>query len=1087
MCFIVQSCLGKRPQSPAVLAQVTLAFILLFSGLFVAAPAVGAEPPPPFELLLTFDNPPLTPLDGLVEDTRGGFFGITVGGGSYAVSSRPDSTTGHTLKRGAIFYFDPSGRLDKLYSLPLSLTDAGTSYPTVSFLSGPTLVSSPLLPNDFLYGLLSIRDGFSEATVLYHFDLAKNETTILRRFDPVTDGARPVGPLVEANQSIFGVLQGGAPGGSGAVFRFGIDRSYEQVHAFSGGPSDGGYPQGGLVLHNDYLYGTTSQGGQKGRGTLYRIPASGGILQVLHHFDLDTEGLSFGELSVGPDGLIYGANYTRGPEGCGTVYRFDPITAIPDNTELDILHSFSCDDSPSIPIGGGVVTTAAYYGATSEDPCTVYRLDLQSLEPKVLHTFPEDARCQGSLRLATDGFIYGQTGARNPSAALFTDIGPEQGRIFKINPVTDEVEVLYRLGTERPGRRPQALAQTADGAFYGTLRFGGRENRGTLYSHTLDGDFRVAYTFDDGAVGPDTITTLIEGSDNRLWGTQSDSGPQATGRVFAFDPAAGTFDVIREMPYYGESKPHGALIESPTSPGTFFGNSAGISPWVSNGYPYMVHDSGAGEPLWTDDQLRAYGVWSAIPVGKLWEANGALYGVYKEWGYSYYVFLAGGVFRINPNASVEVLKRFRFGEAWEPTAGLTERVHPSGNSTLFGTSKRGGQWNRGALYSITLDGTYRTIHSFPGAPDGEGPRAGLTHGPGGLLYGTTVRGGPEDFGTIFALTHDEQVLTLHEFDYGNGAHPDTGLLVGQDGALYGVTPYGGPDGGGVVYRIHVAPTADAGGPYSVAEGDSINVPLTATGTDPRGGGLTYVWDLDGDGTFETPGPDANFELSSADGPSMESVDVQVTNDLAISTTATAQVEIYNVAPTATLTATPATGLIVGDCFNLELLDPFDPSTADVDAGFTYSFDCDGDGTFEIEGTSPNVVCHTTAAGVVAAHGRIADKDGDSSEVSLMVEVFSPGQSIRTLLISTVEELYATGVIGRGQAWFLLGSLRVAAFVHDRFGPRPAARVLGGFVNLVEFFVRRGWLPPDVGELLTTLARRVIDALLGGGGVGCPVP
>ena len=153
------------------------------------------------------------------------------------------------------------------------------------------------------------------------------------------------------------------------------------------------------------------------------------------------------------------------------------------------------------------------------------------------------------------------------------------------------------------------------------------------------------------------------------------------------------------MPYLKESKPHGALIESPTSPGTFFGNSAGISPWVSNGYPYIVHESGGGGPLWDDDQLRPYGVWSAIPVGKLWEDNGALYGVYKEWGFSFYTFLSGGVFRINPDASVEVLRRFRFGEAWEPTAGLTEG-QPRSQPLLFGTSKRGGIRNRGALYSV---------------------------------------------------------------------------------------------------------------------------------------------------------------------------------------------------------------------------------------------------------------------------------------------------------------------------------------------------------------------------------------------------
>lgn len=47
------------------------------------------------------------------------------------------------------------------------------------------------------------------------------------------------------------------------------------------------------------------------------------------------------------------------------------------------------------------------------------------------------------------------------------------------------------------------------------------------------------------------------------------------------------------------------------------------------------------------------------------------------------------------------------------------------------------------------------------------------------------------------------------------------------------------------------PTVDAGGPYTVKQNRSVT--LEATGSDPDGDALSYAWDLDGDGTFETEG------------------------------------------------------------------------------------------------------------------------------------------------------------------------------------------------------------------------------------------
>ncbi len=61
------------------------------------------------------------------------------------------------------------------------------------------------------------------------------------------------------------------------------------------------------------------------------------------------------------------------------------------------------------------------------------------------------------------------------------------------------------------------------------------------------------------------------------------------------------------------------------------------------------------------------------------------------------------------------------------------------------------------------------------------------------------------------------------------------------------------------FLVNAAPTADAGGPYTVGEGASVQ--LTATGTDPNGDALTYDWDLDGNGSYETPGQTVTFSAA----------------------------------------------------------------------------------------------------------------------------------------------------------------------------------------------------------------------------------
>ena len=107
------------------------------------------------------------------------------------------------------------------------------------------------------------------------------------------------------------------------------------------------------------------------------------------------------------------------------------------------------------------------------------------------------------------------------------------------------------------------------------------------------------------------------------------------------------------------------------------------------------------------------------------------------------------------------------------------------------------------------------------------------------------------------------------------------------------------DGGVREYRSTVtvngrSPVVDAGGPYAVDEGGA--VALDATGSDPDNDAITYAWDLDGNGSFETSGQHVVFHAGN--GPATQTVTVKATDSTGATATSSATVTVRNVAPTA---------------------------------------------------------------------------------------------------------------------------------------------------------------------------------------------
>ncbi|HVN61259.1 MAG TPA: Ig-like domain-containing protein [Gaiellaceae bacterium] len=182
----------------------------------------------------------------------------------------------------------------------------------------------------------------------------------------------------------------------------------------------------------------------------------------------------------------------------------------------------------------------------------------------------------------------------------------------------------------------------------------------------------------------------------------------------------------------------------------------------------------------------------------------------------------------------------------------------------------------------------------------------------------------------------------------------------------------------VKLTLNRAPTVSAGGPYSVDEGAGVT--LSATGSDPDGDPLSYAWDLDGDGTFETSGQSVAY--AAGDGPATRTVEVRATDPSGASTTAQAAITIANVPPAATFAA-PGSA-VSGSTFTVSLASPADPSPADASAGFSYAFDC-GSG-YSAFGAATSATCTAGAAGSQSVGGEIRDKDGGVREYRAVVAV-----------------------------------------------------------------------------------------------------
>jgi hypothetical protein len=122
---------------------------------------------------------------------------------------------------------------------------------------------------------------------------------------------------------------------------------------------------------------------------------------------------------------------------------------------------------------------------------------------------------------------------------------------------------------------------------------------------------------------------------------------------------------------------------------------------------------------------------------------------------------------------------------------FSETLLQAANGKLYGTAALSGAQRAGAIFELSLDGTYKVLHEFPdfrnGSPDF------LTEASDGNLYGVTE--GETQLGGVNLLYRISPAGIYEELGVMSGAkigNCPCWLTQGSDGKFYGTAMWGGP-------------------------------------------------------------------------------------------------------------------------------------------------------------------------------------------------------------------------------------------------------------------------------------------------------
>jgi uncharacterized repeat protein (TIGR03803 family) len=469
---------------------------------------------------------------------------------------------------------------DMLYEFP----EAAGAYPNGRYPYGGLVQAA----SGVLYGV-TVYGGANGFGTIFSMTTA-GAVSVLRSFAAYDgavfpDGTYPYSGLaIGSDARLYGTTTQGGPTGYGTLFAIATGGAFEVLHGFSGSAAE---PHATVIKASDgNLYGTTASGGAGNVGTIFRLLADG-TLQILHIFTGFDGAIPLGPLVEGSDGKLYGTTSRGGANGQGTIF------SITKTGQLTTLRSLALADG-IYPMGallegadGKLYGTASEGGASNHG--AVFRIAKNGAY-ELLHSFvtvdpvlgyaPEGKTPQAGLVLGTDGRFHGTTSFEGQHG---------HGAIFAVD-VAGTVEVLHSFAAA-DGHEPIGELILRDGAFYGTASKGAGGG-GSVFRFEPGAGLTVLHSFTSG----EPVGSLVDAADGQLYGTTSKGGSGA-GTIFRLGTGGGLVTLHTFSAASGGHTPLSGLTE--TSPGVFHG-TASDGGAGNRGAVFMFETDGPADLIFAD-------------------------------------------------------------------------------------------------------------------------------------------------------------------------------------------------------------------------------------------------------------------------------------------------------------------------------------------------------------------------------------------------------------------------------------------------------------------------------------------------------